>query len=52
MPVVWVLAAIAPEDGSCAHWGIYALQGAPAGWSQNLTISEFQNQDTRIHFIL
>jgi len=34
------LAAIAPEDG------------APAGWSQNLTISEFQNQDTRIHFIL
>jgi hypothetical protein len=34
------LAASAPEDG------------APTGWSQNLTISEFQNQDTRIHFIL
>jgi len=25
------VAAIAPKDGACARWGIYALQGAPAG---------------------
>jgi len=40
MPVLWVLAAIAPEDG------------APAGGSQNLTVGELQNQYTGIHFIL
>ncbi len=34
------LAAIAPEDG------------APTGWSQDLAIGEFQNQYTRIYFIL
>jgi len=46
MAVLWVLAAIAPEDGACAHWG------APAGWSQDITIGEFQNQYAGIHFIL
>ena len=24
MPDFRVLAAIAPQDGACAHWGIYA----------------------------
>jgi len=30
MPVLWVLAAIAPQDGACAHRGIYAQWGTPA----------------------
>jgi len=34
------LAAIAPEDG------------APTGWSRELTYGEFLKQCTRIHFIL
>ncbi len=38
MPVFRVLAAmwclsIAPKDGACAHWGIYAHWGAPTGGS-------------------
>jgi hypothetical protein len=35
-------AAIAPEDGVCA------LQGAPTGWNQNITIGEFVNQHTSL----
>jgi len=46
MTVLWELAAIAPVNGACAHWG------APARWSQDRTIGDFQNQYTRIHFIL
>ena len=58
MPVLWVLAAIAPKDGACAqwgiyaHWGIYALQGAPTVQVQDRTIGEFQNHDTGVNLIL
>ena len=40
MPVLWVLAAIAPKDG------------APTVQVQDRTIGEFQNHDTGVNLIL
>ena len=46
MPVPWVLASNAPQDGA------YALQGTPAVPVQDRTIGEFRNHDAGVNLIL